>query len=136
VRADATYADKSAGAFSPRLGARYQLHSTFSLHGAVYKAFRAPNLAELYRKSVSSTHHHHPESEPRRRDSAGPRGRLRLAAARVDSGEGHVVRSRLQQLQRADEPHDDVGAAAPDRVRNGGDLPHASQRQQVAQPGR
>jgi len=55
VRADATYADKSAGAFSPRLGARYQLHSTFSLHGAVYKAFRAPNLAELYRKSVSST---------------------------------------------------------------------------------
>ena len=55
VRSDATYADKSAGAFSPRLGARYQLHSTFSLHGAVYKAFRAPNLAELYRKQVSST---------------------------------------------------------------------------------
>jgi len=55
VRSDATYADKSAGAFSPRLGARYQLHSTFSLHGAVYKAFRAPNLAELYRKQVSSS---------------------------------------------------------------------------------
>jgi outer membrane receptor protein involved in Fe transport len=50
-----TYADKSAGAFSPRIGARYQLHSTFSLHGAVYKAFRAPNLAELYRKQVNST---------------------------------------------------------------------------------
>jgi outer membrane receptor protein involved in Fe transport len=55
VRSDATYADKSAGAFSPRLGARYQVHSTFALHGAVYKAFRAPNLAELYRKQVSSS---------------------------------------------------------------------------------
>jgi iron complex outermembrane receptor protein len=50
-----TYADKSAGAFTPRVGARYQLHSTFSVHSAVYKAFRAPNLAELYRKQVSST---------------------------------------------------------------------------------
>jgi len=55
VRSDASYADKSAGAFSPRLGARYQLHSPFSLQGAVYRAFRAPNLAELYRKQVSST---------------------------------------------------------------------------------
>jgi iron complex outermembrane receptor protein len=55
VRTDATYPDKTAGAFSPRLGARYQLHSTFALHGAVYKAFRAPNLAELYRKQVSSS---------------------------------------------------------------------------------
>lgn len=51
----ATYADKSAGAFSPRLGARYQLINSFSVRGAVYKAFRAPNLAELYRKQVQST---------------------------------------------------------------------------------
>lgn len=55
TRSDATYANKTAGAFSPRLGARYQLFSTFSVHGAAYKAFRAPNLAELYRKQVSST---------------------------------------------------------------------------------
>ncbi len=50
-----TYADKHKTAFSPRLGARYQLFSTFSLRGAVYKAFRAPNLAELYRKQISTT---------------------------------------------------------------------------------
>ncbi|HEY4215658.1 MAG TPA: TonB-dependent receptor, partial [Gemmatimonadaceae bacterium] len=50
-----TYSDQSKTAFSPRLGVRYALTSNFSLHGAVYKAFRAPNLAELYRKQVSST---------------------------------------------------------------------------------
>ena len=50
-----TYQDRSKTAFSPRLGARYQIVSSFSLHGAVYKAFRAPNLAELYRKQVSAT---------------------------------------------------------------------------------
>jgi iron complex outermembrane recepter protein len=50
-----TYANKTAGAFSPRVGAMYQLHSSFSVRGAFYKSFRAPNLAELYRKQVSST---------------------------------------------------------------------------------
>jgi iron complex outermembrane receptor protein len=50
-----TYADRSKTAFSPRLGARYQLLSNLSFHGAVYKAFRAPNLAELYRKQISAT---------------------------------------------------------------------------------
>ncbi|HEV8448353.1 MAG TPA: TonB-dependent receptor [Gemmatimonadaceae bacterium] len=50
-----TYQDRSKTAFSPRLGARYQVVSSFSLHAAVYKAFRAPNLAELYRKQVSPT---------------------------------------------------------------------------------
>lgn len=50
-----TYANRSKGAFSPRLGARYQLLPTLALRAAVYKAFRAPNLAELYRKQVSST---------------------------------------------------------------------------------
>ncbi|HXT18663.1 MAG TPA: TonB-dependent receptor [Gemmatimonadaceae bacterium] len=55
VRSDATYANKTASAFSPRLGARYALTSTFSVRGAVYKAFRAPNLAELYRKQVSAS---------------------------------------------------------------------------------
>ncbi|HKW47943.1 MAG TPA: TonB-dependent receptor [Gemmatimonadaceae bacterium] len=50
-----TYADRSMTAFSPRLGARYQLLSSLSFHSAVYKAFRAPNLAELYRKQISAT---------------------------------------------------------------------------------
>lgn len=50
-----TYADESKTAFSPRLGVRYNVTSSFSLHSAVYRAFRAPNLAELYRKQVSST---------------------------------------------------------------------------------
>ena len=50
-----TYPDASKTSFSPRLGVHYQVHSTFALRGAVYKAFRAPNLAELYRKQISAT---------------------------------------------------------------------------------
>ena len=49
------YADSSKTAFSPRVGVRYQLFSSLSFHAAYYRAFRAPNLAELYRKQVSST---------------------------------------------------------------------------------
>lgn len=49
------YADKSVTAFDPRIGIRYQVMSMLSLHGALYKAFRAPNLAELYRKQISGT---------------------------------------------------------------------------------
>ncbi len=49
------YGDSSKTAFSPRVGIRYQLLSQLSLHAAYYKAFRAPNLAELYRKQVSAT---------------------------------------------------------------------------------
>jgi outer membrane receptor protein involved in Fe transport len=49
------YADRTKNAFSPRFGARYQLFDGLSVHGAVYKAFRAPNLAELYRKQISPT---------------------------------------------------------------------------------
>jgi outer membrane receptor protein involved in Fe transport len=50
-----TYPDSSKTAFSPRVGVRYQVVSSFALHAAYYRAFRAPNLAELYRKQVSST---------------------------------------------------------------------------------
>lgn len=50
-----TYPDKHKTAFSPRLGVRYQVTSSFALRGAAYKAFRAPNLAELYRKQISAT---------------------------------------------------------------------------------
>ena len=49
------YEDRTKTAFSPRLGVRYQLIPTLSFHGAVYQAFRAPNLAELYRKQISAT---------------------------------------------------------------------------------
>lgn len=50
-----SYGDSSKTAFSPRAGVRYQLFSNFGLHAAYYRAFRAPNLAELYRKQVSPT---------------------------------------------------------------------------------
>jgi iron complex outermembrane recepter protein len=49
------YEDRTKTAFSPRVGVRYQLIPTLALHGAVYHAFRAPNLAELYRKQISAT---------------------------------------------------------------------------------
>ena len=50
-----TYPNRSKTAFSPRIGLRYQALSDLSFHGAVYHAFRAPNLAELYRKQISPT---------------------------------------------------------------------------------
>jgi outer membrane receptor protein involved in Fe transport len=50
-----TYPDRHKTAFSPRLGVRYQITSSFALRGAAYKAFRAPNLAELYRKQIDPT---------------------------------------------------------------------------------
>ncbi|MEO8334599.1 MAG: TonB-dependent receptor, partial [bacterium] len=49
------YPDRSKTAFSPRLGLRYQLLSMLALKGSVHRAFRAPNLAELYRKQISAT---------------------------------------------------------------------------------
>ena len=49
------YQDRSKTSFSPRLGMRYALLSNLSFHGAVYRAFRAPNLAELYRKQITAT---------------------------------------------------------------------------------
>ncbi|HEY2065962.1 MAG TPA: TonB-dependent receptor [Gemmatimonadaceae bacterium] len=50
-----TYANETRQHFSPRVGATYRLLPSLSLRGAVYDAFRAPNLAELYRKFVSGT---------------------------------------------------------------------------------
>ena len=50
-----TYANKEAQAFDPRVGIRYNVSSMLSIHSAFYKAFRAPNLAELYRKQISSS---------------------------------------------------------------------------------
>jgi iron complex outermembrane receptor protein len=50
-----SYSDKTRNAFSPRLGMRLELAPNFSIHAAAYKAFRAPNLAELYRKQISAT---------------------------------------------------------------------------------
>ena len=49
------YPNRTKTAFSPRLGVRYQIVPRFSVHGALYQAFRAPNLAELYRKQISAT---------------------------------------------------------------------------------
>ena len=50
-----SYGDSSKNAFSPRVGVRYNVASNLSFHAAYYRAFRAPNLAELYRKQVSPT---------------------------------------------------------------------------------
>jgi outer membrane receptor protein involved in Fe transport len=50
-----TYQNRSKTSFSPRLGVRYALLSNLSFHGALYRAFRAPNLAELYRKQINAT---------------------------------------------------------------------------------
>jgi outer membrane receptor protein involved in Fe transport len=50
-----SYGDSSKNAFSPRAGIRYQLTSSLSLRAAYYRAFRAPNLAELYKKQFSGT---------------------------------------------------------------------------------
>jgi iron complex outermembrane recepter protein len=49
------YPDRDKDAFSPRLGVRYQVLSNLGLHAAVYSAFRAPNLAELYRKQINAS---------------------------------------------------------------------------------
>ena len=50
-----TYADRSRNAFSPRVGVHYDVAAKLGLHGALYKAFRAPNLAELYRKQINAS---------------------------------------------------------------------------------
>jgi iron complex outermembrane receptor protein len=49
-----TYPDRSKNAFSPRVGVRFEATSRLSVHGAFYQAFRAPNLAELYRKQINA----------------------------------------------------------------------------------
>jgi iron complex outermembrane receptor protein len=49
-----TYPDRSKTAFSPRLGVRYAVTPRLSLRSAAYQAFRAPNLAELYRKQINA----------------------------------------------------------------------------------
>ena len=50
-----TYPDSGRAHFSPRVGVRYQLTPALSLHAAYYDAFRAPNLAELYRKQINAS---------------------------------------------------------------------------------
>ena len=41
--------DKNKNSFDPRLALRYQLKESLALRGAVYRAFRAPTLDNLYR---------------------------------------------------------------------------------------
>jgi outer membrane receptor protein involved in Fe transport len=43
------FADRSQTAFSPRIGALYQLEQNVSLYGSFSRSFRAPTLNELYR---------------------------------------------------------------------------------------
>jgi outer membrane receptor protein involved in Fe transport len=55
IAGDTTYANRSKNAFSPRLGLRYEVSPAVSVHTAYYHAFRAPNLAELYRKQINAS---------------------------------------------------------------------------------
>ncbi|HWR35300.1 MAG TPA: TonB-dependent receptor [Clostridia bacterium] len=43
------YADRDETAFSPRISAVYRVNTHVALNGAVFRAFRAPTLNELYR---------------------------------------------------------------------------------------
>jgi outer membrane cobalamin receptor len=45
------FRDRRGMPVSPKLGLRYDLGSGFALRGSGYRAFRAPTLAELYRRS-------------------------------------------------------------------------------------
>lgn len=50
--------DSSTSAFSPSVGARYELNDRLSIRGAAYKAFRAPgfnNITRTYGTSTSTT---------------------------------------------------------------------------------
>ena len=47
-----TYPTSGRNAFSPRGGVRYTFDSTLALHVAGYQAFHAPNLSQLFRKSI------------------------------------------------------------------------------------
>ncbi len=51
----ASYPNATRSAFSPRVGAKYLVTPQFAVHTAYYQAFRAPNLAELYRKALGNT---------------------------------------------------------------------------------
>ena len=55
--------DKSRNAFSPRVGLRLAADRPLSVHGAFYRAFRAPNLAELYRKFTSGSNQNLPNPQ-------------------------------------------------------------------------
>lgn len=54
IAGDVTYPDRSKAAWSPRVGLSARVSSRLSAHGAFYQAFRAPNLAELYRKQINA----------------------------------------------------------------------------------
>lgn len=73
------YPNESYDHFSPRIGAAYRVSSVLTIRGAVYDAFRAPNLAEMYRKFVS-----------------GPNTNLPNPALRPESARGQEVGIDLQ----------------------------------------
>jgi len=50
-----TYPDRSATRFDPRLSLRWAESDELAVRGAVYRAFHAPNLRDLYRSSLQRT---------------------------------------------------------------------------------
>jgi iron complex outermembrane recepter protein len=65
------YPNQTRSHFSPRIGATYQVTPSLSLRAAAYDAFRAPNLAELYRKFVSGTNTNFPNPQLRPESGRG-----------------------------------------------------------------
>ena len=76
------YPDVTRNHFSPRVGATYRIGSALTLRGAVYDAFRAPNLAELYRKFVSGTNSNLPNPSLRPESAHGQEAGFDLQPAR------------------------------------------------------
>ena len=46
---DSSFADRTKASFNPKLAMRYRASGAWTLRGALYRAFNAPNLDELYR---------------------------------------------------------------------------------------
>ena len=128
-----SYGDSSKSAFSPRVGVRYNLLSNLSFHAAYYRAFRAPNLAELYRKQVSPTSITIPNPFLKAENAEG-----REAGFDFQPIEWLQVKGTwyVADYNNFNVPTNLTATSVPPkpaRVRNGRDVPHASQRQQVAQ---
>src|SRR5262249_39405052 len=55
IAGDTSYPNRTKNALSPRVGVRYQVSRGLAARAAYYHAFRAPNLAELYRKQINAS---------------------------------------------------------------------------------
>jgi outer membrane receptor protein involved in Fe transport len=62
---ETNYAEKTDGAFNPKVGLKYYLSNSTTLRGGVGRAFRAPSLSDLYRTSAMTwTYNSNPDLDP------------------------------------------------------------------------